>query len=100
GDTDFDAALATAAREQIERGSSLTRSILGRDVFIDVGVQKDHLIIVGAVHIAAALCELAAQAGFSVTVVDPRPRLNHAERFPKAASLRVAWPHTARTRIP
>jgi xanthine dehydrogenase accessory factor len=92
GSSEFNEALVTAAREQIERGSSMTRLIFGQDVFIDVGVQKDHLIIVGAVHIAAALCELAARAGFSVTVVDPRPRLNHAERFPKAASLAVGWP--------
>jgi xanthine dehydrogenase accessory factor len=92
GSIEFDQALGAAAREQIERGSSTTRSIFGLDVFIDVGVQKDHLIIVGAVHIAAVLCELATQAGFSVTVVDPRPRLNHAERFPRAASLEVGWP--------
>ncbi|HLJ82960.1 MAG TPA: XdhC/CoxI family protein [Candidatus Eremiobacteraceae bacterium] len=92
GDPDFDAALAVAAREQIEQGSSRTRSVFDCDVFIDVGVQKDRLIIVGAVHIAAALCELAARAGFSVTVIDPRERLNHAERFPLAVSLLVGWP--------
>jgi xanthine dehydrogenase accessory factor len=92
GDERFDREVAAAARLLIERGRSETVTIADRQVFIDVGVQKDHLIIVGAVHIAAALCELAAQTGFSVTIIDPRPRLNHAERFPKAASLVVGWP--------
>jgi xanthine dehydrogenase accessory factor len=92
GDERFDRDVTAAALLLIERGRSETVTIADRRVFIDVGVQKDRLIIVGAVHIAAALCELASQAGFRVTIVDPRPRLNHAERFPKAASLAVGWP--------
>ncbi len=91
GDAELDRYLAAAANAQIECGISKTLTVAGRDVFIDVGTPKDRLIIVGAVHIAAVLCELASQVGFAVTVVDPRPRLNDAERFPKAA-LAVGWP--------
>jgi xanthine dehydrogenase accessory factor len=92
GDTDADAALVPAARAQIERGDSKTVALAGRDVFIDVVARRDRLIIVGAVHIAVCLCAMAAQAGFSVTVIDPRERLNDRERFPDAAALLVGWP--------
>jgi xanthine dehydrogenase accessory factor len=92
GDAAADAALAPFARAQIARGDSKAVEVAGRDVFIDVVARRDRLIIVGAVHIAVCLCEMAAQAGFSVTVIDPRERLNTRERFPDAAALLVGWP--------
>jgi xanthine dehydrogenase accessory factor len=92
GDPAADAALVSRARAQIERGDSKTVEVAGRDVFIDVIARRDRLIIVGAVHIAVCLCAMASQAGFSVTVIDPRERLNNRERFPDAAALRVGWP--------
>ena len=39
-------------------------------------------MIVGAVHIAQALASLAASAGFTVTIIDPRKTWATAERFP------------------
>jgi xanthine dehydrogenase accessory factor len=92
GDPALDAALAPAVRAQIERGDSKTVAVAGRDVFIDVVARRDRLIIVGAVHIAVCLCAMATQSGFSVTVIDPRERLNNRERFPDAAALLVGWP--------
>lgn len=92
GDAGFDAALTTAARAQIERGESKTVTIAGRDVFIDVVAPRDRLVIVGAVHIGVCLCAMASAAGFAVTVIDPRERLNDRERFPDAAELLVGWP--------
>jgi xanthine dehydrogenase accessory factor len=92
GDAGIDAELAGAARAQIERGMSKTVSIGGRDVFIDVVAPRERLIIVGAVHISVGLCAMAADAGFAVTVIDPRERLNNRDRFPKAAVLLVGWP--------
>jgi xanthine dehydrogenase accessory factor len=92
GDPAADAALSAAARAQIERGESKTVAVAGRDVFIDVVARRDRLFIVGAVHIAVCLCAMAASAGFSVTVIDPRERLNSRERFPDAEALLVGWP--------
>lgn len=52
------------------------------------------LIIVGAVHVAHALAQLAAIAGFAVTIVDPRRAFATAERFP-GVDLVTAWPDVA-----
>ncbi len=52
----------------------------------------DRLILVGAGHIAQALCDLASQIRFRVTVVDPRGAFASAERFPRAESVHDAWP--------
>lgn len=90
-----DSDLLTAAENAAKSGASRVRSIGGFDVFIDPQVPESRLIIVGAVHIAVALCAFASRAGFSVTVVDPRERLNNAERFPDASSLVVEWPQDA-----
>lgn len=49
------------------------------------------LIVVGAVHVAHPLAELAAIAGFAVTIVDPRRAFATAARFP-GKELVTAWP--------
>jgi xanthine dehydrogenase accessory factor len=95
GDAGLDAALESVARAQIERGVSKTITVAGREVFVDVLAPRERLIIVGAVHISVCLCAMAADAGFAVTVVDPRERLNNRERFPNAADLLVGWPQDA-----
>lgn len=92
GDAGVDAELRVAARAQIERGMSKTVSIAGREIFIDVVAPRERLIIVGAVHISVCLCAMATDAGFAVTVIDPRERLNNRDRFPRAAALLVGWP--------
>jgi xanthine dehydrogenase accessory factor len=43
------------------------------------------LVLFGAGHVAKDLCEMAARAGFRVTVVDDREAFANAERFPAAA---------------
>jgi xanthine dehydrogenase accessory factor len=52
------------------------------------------LIIVGAVHVAQPLAEMARLAGFAVTIVDPRRAFATAARFPGQA-LVVTWPDAA-----
>ncbi|HEX5634722.1 MAG TPA: XdhC/CoxI family protein [Gemmatimonadales bacterium] len=42
------------------------------------------LVLFGAGHVAKDLCEMAARAGFRVTVVDDREEFANAERFPAA----------------
>lgn len=92
GSPEADAELAGAASAAIRSGASRTRTFGDYDVFVDPQVPQPRLIIVGAVHIAVALCEFAARAGFAVAVIDPRERLNNRERFPSAAQLLTGWP--------
>jgi xanthine dehydrogenase accessory factor len=95
GSAAADAELLAAAENATKSGASRVRSIGGHELFLDPQVPESRLIIVGAVHIAVALSAFASRAGFSVTVVDPRERLNAAERFPDATSLVVEWPQDA-----
>lgn len=54
------------------------------DVYIEPVVPVDHLIIYGAGHVGQATARLAAELGFSVTVVDDRDDWLTPERFPQA----------------
>ena len=87
-----DATLAAAAEEGSRTGVPTVASIGGYDVFVDPQLPQPRLLIVGAVHIAVALCEFASKAGYAVSVIDPRERLNNRERFPSAHALLVGWP--------
>jgi xanthine dehydrogenase accessory factor len=51
--------------------------------------------VVGAVHIAQALVRLAAPLGLRPIVIDPRPALATAERFPTVTRLLSDWPDEA-----
>lgn len=61
------------------------------EVFIHVHNPALRLVIVGAVHIAQALVPMAEQAGYHVTVVDPRCAFATEERFP-GVTLHADWP--------
>jgi len=52
------------------------------------------LVIVGAVHVAAPLAQIARIAGFAITIVDPRRAWATAERFPND-TLVTEWPDVA-----
>ncbi|HME82508.1 MAG TPA: XdhC/CoxI family protein [Candidatus Eremiobacteraceae bacterium] len=88
----LDAGIDELARAALARGTAKTAAVGAHEVFVVPLLPDPRLIIVGAVHIAAALCELAARSGFAVTVVDPRERLNNRERFPSARRLVIGWP--------
>jgi xanthine dehydrogenase accessory factor len=87
--------LRQAAQRQMPTGRSTTLKLGDYDVFIDVNIPPPRALLVGAVHIAVALCAFASRAGFAVTMIDPRPSLNNRERFPDAHELRVEWPDEA-----
>jgi xanthine dehydrogenase accessory factor len=95
GSAAADAELLAMAENAVRSGASRVRRAGEYEVFVDPQMPESRLIIVGAVHIAVALCAYASRSGFTVTVVDPRERLNNAERFPDAASLVVEWPQDA-----
>ncbi|MBV8171814.1 MAG: XdhC family protein [Candidatus Eremiobacteraeota bacterium] len=92
GDAALDAAIDAAAAAAFARGTATAVTVGAHDVFLLPLLPDPRLIIVGAVHIAVALCDLAARSGFAVTVVDPRERLNNRARFPAARRLAVGWP--------
>ena len=65
------------------------------DVFVEVHPPRPKLVIVGAVHVAAALVSFANTLGFKTIVVDPRTAFATAERFAHADQLRTDWPDEA-----
>jgi xanthine dehydrogenase accessory factor len=61
-------------------------------VFVDVQPPPPKLVIVGAVHIAIPLIELARVIGFHTTVLDARSAFATPERFGHADRLLIGWP--------
>jgi xanthine dehydrogenase accessory factor len=70
------------------------------EVFIESFAPLPRLLILGSVHAAPALCALATQIGYRVTVIDARATYTTRERFPDAAEIIVAWPHRALESLP
>jgi len=56
------------------------------------------LVVVGAVHIAQPLIEMARLAGYDATLVDPRDAFASPERFPGVALVKD-WPDQALTNL-
>lgn len=70
-----------AERSGIACGGSL-------DIMIE-SLEDPRVVLVGAGHVAQAVCPLAAKAGFNVWVADDRPDFACRERFPEAQRLVV-----------
>jgi xanthine dehydrogenase accessory factor len=85
----FDAARNAAARDQ-----SLTVEIAGAPVFLSPFNPPLRLVVVGAVHVAQPLSQMAALAGFEVIVVDPRAAFSTEARFPGVTRVTL-WPDKA-----
>ena len=62
--------------------------------FLQVHNTPHRIVLVGAVHIGQPLAQIASQAGFSVSVVDPREAFNTEARFPGVNRL-LSWPDAA-----
>jgi len=54
------------------------------EIMIEVVEAPARLVIVGGGHIGRSLSKMAAEVGFSVTVIDDRPDYANRERFPEA----------------
>lgn len=63
-------------------------------VFVEPHLPPLRLVVVGAVHVAQPLAEMAALAGFEVTIVDPRRAFATEARFP-GRTLVASWPDEA-----
>ncbi|GAA5084096.1 XdhC family protein [Microbacterium yannicii] len=91
GSSEAAAALETAIRD---RDTVVVAGALdGHDVLVLSHAPAPHLIVIGAGEHAAALCRVAAAAGFAVTVCDVWETLVTRERFPAAVELVVGLPH-------
>jgi xanthine dehydrogenase accessory factor len=88
---DVDTALLEAARKTVR--SDRSASVEGEDgeTFLHVFNPPLRLLIVGAVHIAQPLSQMAAIAGYDVVVIDPRGAFATDARFP-GVELVPEWP--------
>ncbi len=94
----LDAALLDAVKRALADDRSGSVETPAGAVFIEVFNPKLRLFIVGAVHIAQPLAQMAALAGYLVTVIDPRSAFASGERFP-GVSLSTEWPDEALQRL-
>ena len=88
-----------ANRQEMLRWTAPRRTLVARDpqleLFINVIRPPDRLIIVGGVHIARALADLASRIGFETIVIDPRRLFASEGRFQGVDRLVQAWPQAA-----
>lgn len=67
---------------------------LDDELFVRVYAPPLRLIVVGAVHVAQALIQIARILGFDPVIVDPRTAFATADRFPSVRLL-TSWPDIA-----
>lgn len=84
-------AVMAAARDAILTDRSRTIETDDGDVFLNAFNPPLRLAIIGAVHIAQPLSEMAMLAGYDVTVMDPRTAFASDLRFPDV-TLMTDWP--------
>jgi xanthine dehydrogenase accessory factor len=92
GSPELDAACADHVPARLEAGNSGLERIAGHAVFVDVLRPPPTLVIFGAGDDARPLSAVAAEAGFSITVVDHRRAYLTPERFPAPARLVLRRP--------
>ncbi len=93
---DPDDLIQIAARKALVEDRAAKLEIGGKSFFINVFNPPLRLIIVGAVHIAQPLSQIAQLAGYEVSIIDPRTAFASAERFP-GIHLVTEWPDAAMT---
>ena len=98
GQVDGALSLTTALENAVERAQTDDRSgtveIGDARYFVQAFNPPRRLVIVGAVHIAQPLAPIAAIAGYTATIVDPRGAFATDARFPGVALLQE-WPDDA-----
>jgi xanthine dehydrogenase accessory factor len=94
GDLPLDHSLLAAVNTAVRDDRSATVDTANGPVFIEVFNPPLRCFIVGAVHIAQPLAQMAALAGYAVTIVDPRSAFASEARFPGVA-LSTEWPDDA-----
>ena len=85
-------ALRARCHEALKRDGASVFESGGRRYLLQTISPPYRLLVIGAVHIAQALIPMARTAGYSVTLIDPRPAFATPQRFPDIEVLN-AWPH-------
>ena len=88
------AELAAAVGQAVARDQAAVVDAPAGAIFLEPHLPPVRLIVVGAVHVAQPLADMAALAGFGVTIVDPRRAFATEARFPGRA-LVTSWPDEA-----
>jgi xanthine dehydrogenase accessory factor len=92
-------ALGIAAASAARADQSAPAEVEGRNWFLAVFNPPLDLAIIGAVHIAQPLAQMAAMAGYGVRVIDPRTSFATQARFPDVA-ISHDWPDEALQKNP
>lgn len=93
GDAALDALAVEASREALDRGApAVAAADDGARVYAEPVAEAPEVVVVGAGHVGAAVCAVAARAGFSVTVLDDRETYANPDRLPDAARILVGDP--------
>jgi xanthine dehydrogenase accessory factor len=87
-------ALAAAGREALNSDRVQVVIEADREFMVAPHNPPLRLIVVGAVHISESLCAMAREAGYAVSVIDPRSAFLRPERFP-GVQLIDQWPTEA-----
>jgi xanthine dehydrogenase accessory factor len=85
---------AAAIREASRTDASRVIEEGSRRLFIRVFSPPQRLFIIGAVHIAQSLSAMAREAGYAITLIDPRDTWATAARFP-GIEIDRRWPDAA-----
>jgi xanthine dehydrogenase accessory factor len=94
GDLALDGDTLLRIRQSLQADANGTVELGGKRLFLQVQNPALRLIIIGAVHIAQTLAPMAALAGYSVTIIDPRRAFATDARFPDV-TLIGEWPDEA-----
>jgi xanthine dehydrogenase accessory factor len=94
GNLSLDPATVSAIEIAVRDDRSTTVETAAGPVFIEVFNPPLRCFVVGAVHIAQPLAQMAALAGYAVTIIDPRSAFASELRFPGIA-LSTEWPDDA-----
>lgn len=95
GGTTHPEALKTALKTMKAGKNQLVELSDGVELFVEVFLPAPRLIMVGGVHIAVALTQMAKLLGYQTIVVDPRRGFGNDERFPDVDRLIQKWPKAA-----
>ncbi|MEI6860894.1 MAG: XdhC family protein [Verrucomicrobiota bacterium] len=87
-----DRALRAGLQEAVARHASHHAEVDGAAVFFEYVARPTPLLIFGAGDDAQPLCRMAADLGFVVSVLDPRPAYATKGRFPEAEAVLAAAP--------
>ena len=95
-DSNLDNDAFSIARYSLQQGTSKTTRLQNSiELFVEVVSAPLTLILIGGVHIAIPLSEMAKMIGYRTIVIDPRRSFGSEDRFPHVDLLLQSWPDSA-----